>query len=539
MATARRGSRTRGRVRRISDIVDLRLLPPMGIARFGSSPEPMDNYRLEDPPLSDPAGFRQIVPAETLIVGDDGAITEIRFPDERVRIARDGTTTSETTRPVVSFRDSNHRIKPVCPFFEVWAQFTKDGEFRPLTLGHLSALGLDPGAVRWRVTAANRKAVRRTGQLEDLVEASTKWVSDHEQHELIGRCRNFKAGKSISFGRVRYVKPMMCANVRVQDITSVIRARFTPGKGLVFGPRRGDPLTHDDVYWARTDGGRPTARWDRYYVGAGDDEDEDSKVPTTAPGDIFQGAMMGLSKDDEQWGKLSSGYFDDTCDGIIEVRLRHKGRELSAYARFACAVPDFAPDSLPARSIADDLAQLALGPVVDFDPSDRQNPEFQRLLIDTLRRALETVRQMNTVAANGTSPYGGVENWQNMSKRLAYSWEVPFEPVFPTVPGVDVQSVRQMYSFVHAVARHKQQLKSAARGERVAAYYVMRLPEEAGDLWPTSRMRMPAFMRGSEGLELCLTLRQLSLLAVAAGEKSDVMLAGRRRSAVVGRRHPQ
>jgi len=103
--------------------------------------------------------------------------------------------------------------------------------------------------------------------------------------------------------------------------------------------------------------------------------------------------LIGLG-DEEQWIKLGHGYFDDACDGIIELRLAFKGRDdLRAYARFASAVPNFAPDSLPVRSIADDLEQLVFGPVVD--PND---PLVKR----SLRRALETVRLMNTVVANGT-----------------------------------------------------------------------------------------------------------------------------------------
>jgi hypothetical protein len=43
----------------------------------------------------------------------------------------------------------------------------------------------------------------------------------------------------------------------------------------------------------------------------------------------------------------------------------------------------------------------------------------------------------------------------------------------------------------------------------------MRFPEEVGDLSVAKRQQMPAMMRGSDGLELALTRRQLAKLALA------------------------
>ena len=55
-------------------ISEIRILPPLAIARLGSSPEPLANYDLQIDP-EDPLGFRRLVPAETLIV--DRATGEI------------------------------------------------------------------------------------------------------------------------------------------------------------------------------------------------------------------------------------------------------------------------------------------------------------------------------------------------------------------------------------------------------------------------------------------------------------------------------
>ena len=46
---------------------------------------------------------------------------------------------------------------------------------------------------------------------------------------------------------------------------------------------------------------------------------------------------------------------------------------------------------------------------------------------------------------------------------------------------------------------------------------VMRKPGDVGNLQSDARRRMPALMRGNEGLELVLTLRQLAKLSLADG----------------------
>src|SRR5688572_6792282 len=171
----------------VTDIYEVRILPPLAIGRFGSSPDPMDNYEAE---ITDAVGFRRLVPAPTLIVN-----------------AQTGAIDSETTPAQVKFRDDSKRIRPVAPFLEVWARFTKDGDLEPLTVKHLADLGLSPSQVQWRVTAANLKAFRRTGKNEDRVQADTGVFNDHQEHDLIGTADNFKAGKSIKLGTVRYIQP--------------------------------------------------------------------------------------------------------------------------------------------------------------------------------------------------------------------------------------------------------------------------------------------------------------------------------------------
>src|SRR5687768_9650644 len=112
----------------ITDIKELRILPSLAIGRLGSSPDPMDNYDVEERVGKD---FRQLVPRPTLNV--DRATGRI---------------VSETTPQTLRFRDGDRNIRPVAPFLEVWARFEDGGPLEALTAGHLQELGLDPSAVR-------------------------------------------------------------------------------------------------------------------------------------------------------------------------------------------------------------------------------------------------------------------------------------------------------------------------------------------------------------------------------------------------------
>ncbi len=83
--------------------------------------------------------------------------------------------------------------------------------------------------MEWRVSVANRKVVRRTGNPHDLVAANTGWFSDHDSHLLQGYCKNFISEKAcIAFGHVRFIAS--------NDKFPGIRLRFTPAQGLIYGP---------------------------------------------------------------------------------------------------------------------------------------------------------------------------------------------------------------------------------------------------------------------------------------------------------------
>ena len=442
----------------IEDVVEIRLLPPLAIARLGSSPEPMHNYDILPP--ADGEDHRRLAPAPTLRI-EDGRIVAEELPAE------------------VRFRDDAGRIRPVSPFLEVWARFAAGEPLQPLTAEHLAQVGLGPADVVWRVDVANLKAFRRTGDPRDRIEAGTGEFSDHSAKALTGECPVFKAGKSIPFGNVQFIEP----TAEFPDI----RLRFVPAAGKVYGPRAGDPNLADDVYDAARGG------WDNHADG------DPGAPPPTAPGGIYRGRFNSQTQ-----RFVSEGYLDDACDGVVEVALSVAGKTLRSQARITAGPPDFAPDSYHVRTLEDELEQMLRGPEV-------RDPVPWGDVTDLLRRASETVSLMDTRVMNGTQGLGGVaQNGNNMAGHDAGTGRA-FEPIFdPDVPGLtDPAAVRGF---------HRGVLQGLEAGTLPTFLELLRPFDEAHNLTNAARRRMPAMMRGSDGGHLALTRRQRDKVRAAAGD---------------------
>src|ERR1700761_4373747 len=94
-------------------ITRIAILPPLAFARFGSQPEPVDNYTLETPKGEDDLlGYRRIIPEPTFQISADGEITGKKTPE------------------TIIFKQGG-KVRPVAPFFELWAEFD-DGGFEHL-----------------------------------------------------------------------------------------------------------------------------------------------------------------------------------------------------------------------------------------------------------------------------------------------------------------------------------------------------------------------------------------------------------------------
>ena len=430
----------------VTDIKEIRILPPLAIARFGSSSEPMHNYRIE---LNDTFGFRDTVPAETLALDPtSGEIVAAVVPND------------------VRFKDSSGKIKPIAPFLEVWALFDDEDVLRPLTTTELDELKIPVSNLSWSITVGNRKIYRRTGDLGDSIDASETNISDHSRREIRGTAGNFKPNQAIPLGWFQFV----CPNAKFPEI----RARYTPSDGSVFGPADDGVVSGANAVYDAT-----TGNWD------GHDDDNDLSRPPLAR---FMTQPQSIFARNPSTGS-GLGYFDNSCDGVVALTL-HKpnGSSIECHAWIASGPPDFAPDSLPVRSMADDLEQMAFGPTIS--PGDPVSAEEVR---DIVRRALETLQLMSAENENANfgNPFATEEVEYVRGRGIHLGFLTSLEGLdSPT----DSPERRVAYDALLAVRR------------------VIRTYREAPDISGAGTRKMPALMRGADGMRLALTRRQVAKL---------------------------
>lgn len=442
----------------MNDILELRILPPLAIGRLGAAQRPVDNYEAVVEP-DRPLGYRRLEPAQTLEVDVDSGRIERAFVPDELTFSEDG------------------KVRPVAPFLELWA-LTSCGQLEPVTIALLKANGLKPSDVSWRAHVGNHKIFRRTGQSHDRIEADTGDFCDHRARPLEGTCANFVEGACLPLGHVQYIDPT--------EAFPEIRLRFTPAAGYVYGSTTGtpDPLIHAVLY----DSKRGT--WNGYR------EDASTITPTlTIPGQIYAGTADG-----DDW--VSKGYLDDECDGLIHASLSVGGPPLTAYARIGAGPPAYAPDSFPVRTVHDELEQALLGP--DAGPDDVSIERAEEIV----RRALETIRLMNTEVMNGNAIDGRVDVASTMVRQDTNDTGRAFEPIMATSL-VDMKALE---------ALHQSLLVALRSGTAPWFADVLRRHDEIGDLSDKGRRKMPALMRNADGRGLALTRRQVDIVRkLAAG----------------------
>jgi hypothetical protein len=448
----------------MAEIVEVRILPPFAIARLGSSTDPMDNYCLK---IIDAIGARQVIDAETLLV--DRASGEVRAKGRPFQ---------------VHFRDVQGNVRPVAPFLEVWALLAGSEELVPLTVDLLKQAGLKPVDVKWSVKTANIKAFRRTGDPHDRIEAETGPFSDHDVKPLDGQCLNFLPKKTIPLGSVRYLKP----NTAFPEI----RLRFTPAAGKVYGPPLDgnvpDKNLAGEVYDTRK------GKWKGHKDAADPQKDPILDIrKATNPGNVYAGTDLP-----DGFHRLSWGYLDDECDGVVDVEITTGGKRLTAYARIAAGPPTFAPDSMPVRSVLDELEQAMYGPELESEVTAEEVEHVKQIV----RRALETVRLMNTGQMNMFSKQRGVgmARMDNLDVNRAGT------PIVDAALA-DGLAIR---------ARHERVLLALESGSLAWFARVLREHDEVGDLTDDGRRKMPALMRGADARHLALTRRQVNKVRTAA-----------------------
>lgn len=363
----------------MSKLIGVLLLPPLAIGRLGNSKIPVDAFDWVEDPNAHGGGRTVIRPALSLDVQPDGSV--------RPRIPA-----------VIQFRDApGGSIRPTAPFLEVWGQFDDGKEARPLTNTGLTALGGTLARVSWQVSVANLKAARRTKDPACGFSAEVKLAADdHAPRALLAVSPNVAGsaplvseGAPIQLGSVQAIRPLAATMMGVD--LDVLRLRFTPAAGEVFGPpsatRAQDPdapstsLAQYEIAPAANRILNPAATWCSFQPQTQPDQPE--------PADTFDGV---IDLPDGSLGGQSWGVVDDTCDGIVRVIVEVGAERFSAAARITSGPPDFAPDRRPFASLADDLADRELAALTDAEIAD---PVTVLEVADLLRRVFETVSLTN------------------------------------------------------------------------------------------------------------------------------------------------
>jgi hypothetical protein len=365
--------------------------PPMAIARVGGARDPMPAYRwrLDENPHR---GMQTMIePALTLVPQSIHATGHHPY-----RL------TAELPEKI-TFKDRKGRIRPVAPFFELWARLQdRDGTVVevPVTRAFLDRRGVSLGHLRFTVVAGNRKAEARTKLASDAAIARKVFAADdYASHRLDaisphteGQMPLVRADAPLPLGKVQTFRENT-ENRSCKTRLDQIRIRFTPGKGDSFGPPEAakapaSPLGPGAFAPPITEYGRihkMTRKENRIlssgspWLGYNFRTGNTPKWPT--PMDSYDGARVGSGNG---WGLI-----DDTCDLMLTAELSIDGRHHVARARAMAGPPDFAPDRRPFYSIRDELDDR------DLPAAAADAEATPAIILDLFRRIFETSSLMN------------------------------------------------------------------------------------------------------------------------------------------------
>lgn len=508
-------------------------VPPIAVARLGGSSTPMAAYRWQAPANPRTVGETVIAPDWSLEVLADGSVEPIKPADIR-------------------FRDGD-LIRPVCPFVEVWARVGDPAQPRStwreerLTPALLTAHGGALGDLRFTIDAQNRKAARRTGRpalgfgtVPPLVVAA----DDHAIRALEGRSRAgptpmIPANRHIPLGRVQVMRPRAQPPIGAAEATDavrvdVVRLRYTPARGLFYGPPTAATPTDASPVPAVTAANAfldPAAGWHGTSLEASDLVEPADTIDTQS-GD-----------DNDPRFVISLGVVDDTCELRIEVALGGGAGPLTTHASIFVAPPDFGPDRRPFLSIADELNDRSADSAARNAGMSRADLDFW--VADLFERVYETasllnldfwrdIRGVRGIAQAATLVPGEAGSEvepadRAMSSRdplrnrtLRVGPETTNDPLPLTGHMRERHRTLSDFDFLRKfVFENPGRLRELIRG----AFEV-----EANETPNRSTMRMPPFMRQSNALPLTLSAWQYDLLmrwvnAVTTGPQPGVLAA--------------
>ena len=380
-------------------LLDIFFNPPMAVARLGASPTPLESFEWTSSRAAHGGVQTVIAPALSFTVRDDGSL-EPHLPKS------------------IRFKDDDGSVRPVAPFFELWGRFQSphDGsvEELPLTPSRLHELGITMKHIAIEVTASNFKAARRvTDSVSGVSDMGCSFTArvdiggdDHAKHALNAFSRHTSGqqplvspDRPIPLGAVQWIRPRSGSASHAEQVDlSVLRLRFTPAIGTVYGPPRAvvgsdrqaitGPI--DVLQLAGTLEGRmhtivpPANRilsdatpWSTYRMVTGLYDDPQ-------PQDGYDGSDDG---DSTSWGVV-----DDSCDALITATLAWRDQRYRAHARVFAGPPAFAPDRRPFYGVNDDLDDRDL-PLVKVT---RENfDEIKDEVVELFRRVFESAASLN------------------------------------------------------------------------------------------------------------------------------------------------
>jgi len=497
--------------------------PPIAIARLGGSSVPQDAYRWAEADNPRSEGNTVIAPWWTLDVTPGGSV-EPRMPSN------------------VRLRDGD-LIRPVAPFFEVWAlvggKNDAPSKWRemPLTAALLKECGLDQSAITIQVDAKNRKAARRRASSSltfGTFPPLAVTANDHGVHMLHGvsppdaETPMVPRDRAIPMGYFQVMKSRpqpQGANVGWEGEVNVdvIRFRFTPAKGEFYGPPQAalQTETHGIAVSEENAFLDPDAGW---FSQATERVIEPADTYDILRADLDTGPSLGV--------------VDDTCEARIEVTLALPGRgaaPLKAHANVFVGPPDFAPDRRPFLSLADELLDRTTGGQrrsAAMTAADRD-----AWVEDLFERIYETVSLFNldhfqndrSILLKGNRlrrkpiPGDGAKTPRDHAMTHVDALRNPSLTVGPTTRDQPLPLSE------HARTRHRalQDIDAlreliAERPERLEALIRRPFEVQADETFNTTTMRMPPFMRNSNAMPLTLSFWQYDLLMdwVASVRKS-------------------
>jgi len=290
--------------------------PGLAFARLGGSSTPQSAYDWVDTRAPRADGETTIAPAWTLAVQPDGSPQPF-MPDS------------------VAFRDGD-LIRPVAPFYEVWARVGDAGSAQtawrdvPLTPALLQADGLALAALQMKVTARNLKAARRAGNPQlafGTFPPLTLSANNNSRVPILGVSPTtaptpmIPAGRSVPLGSVQFLRSMPQPNSEAWSSAvnvETIRFRYTPGTGLFYGP--------PEAAQAVPQNGRPApaVRPENAFLDPNAGWRGTSTSQLVEPGDTYDVINQRQSPDPNLpspgFGP-SLGVVDDTCEVHFEVSL--------------------------------------------------------------------------------------------------------------------------------------------------------------------------------------------------------------------------